>query len=62
MNRKKVKELIESIRDRAMEHPAFDGDCFDDRDYDTLVAEGGEICDWTLTAIEADDALKEMEK
>lgn len=53
-------EALQSIRQRAMEHPCFEPDLFDERDWDGLIEEGGDGCDWTATAIEADDALKEM--
>ncbi len=49
---------LETIRKMAMEHHCFDADCFERRDVDALVAKGGDICDWTMVAIHADDALR----
>ena len=49
---------LETIRKMAMEHHCFDVDCFERRDIDALVAKGGDICDWTMVAIHADDALR----
>lgn len=49
---------LETIRKMAMQHHCFDADCFERRDVDALAAQGGDICDWTMVAIHADDALK----
>jgi hypothetical protein len=49
---------LEEIRKMAMEHPCFDADCFKRRDIDGLCNQGGDICDWTMVAIHADDALR----
>ena len=49
---------LEEIRKMAMEHPCFDADCFERRDIDGLCDQGGDICDWTMVAIHADDALR----
>ena len=43
---------------RAKTHPAFDAEAFESRDVDSLVKQGGDICDWTMIAILADDALQ----
>ena len=51
-------DALTEIRRMAMEHPAFDADCFDRRDIDGLCNQGGDICDWTMVAIHADDALR----
>jgi hypothetical protein len=48
---------LETIRDMAMAHIYFDADHFARRDVDGLCAQGGDICDWTMVAIHADDAL-----
>jgi hypothetical protein len=53
---------LEEIRKMAMEHPCFDADCFDRRDIDGLCNQGGDICDWTMVAIHADDALRAYDK
>jgi len=53
-----VKEALETIRDMAMDHPCFDGEAFEKRDMDALTEVGGDVCDWTVIAIIADDALK----
>ncbi len=49
---------LNEIRKMAMEHPCFDADCFERRDIDGLCDQGGDICDWTMVAILADDALR----
>jgi len=49
---------LEAIREKAMEHPMFWDEAFEARDIDGLINEGGDCCDWTMIAIEADDALK----
>jgi hypothetical protein len=51
---------LEEIRKMAMEHPCFDADCFKRRDIDGLCNQGGDICDWTMVAIHADDALRTL--
>jgi len=60
--REKLEPLTAALLDiqcRAKEHPCFDADCFDRRDIDLLCEQGGDICDWTMIAILANDALKE---
>lgn len=54
-----MKEALESILKTAMEHPCFDREAFDNRDFDSLEQQGGDICDWTMIAITAADALEE---
>jgi hypothetical protein len=49
---------ISNIRRRAVEHPAFDRELFDSRDFKALGELGGDTLDWTMTAIEADLAIK----
>lgn len=49
---------LEEIRRMAMEHPCFDADCFKRRDIEGLCDQGGDICDWTMIAIHADDGLR----
>lgn len=49
---------LTEIRRRAMDHPCFAVDCFERRDIAGLCELGGDICDWTMVAIVADDALK----
>lgn len=58
-NGKLIAALIE-IRRRAMESFCFDSDSFSSRNIDELCENGGDICDWTMIAIEADDALEEF--
>ena len=55
------RESLELVRNKAQEHPAFYNDAFNNRDIEELVREGGDICDWTMIAIYADDTLKETE-
>lgn len=55
----KLAEALKSILDTAKNHPAFDGDAFERHDIDSLVQQGGDVCDWTMIAITAADALKD---
>ena len=60
-----IAQNLESIFKRASDHPAFDGELFKNRDYDGMCKVGGDVCDWTLIAIDAEDALrayKELKK
>jgi hypothetical protein len=54
----RMVSALEEIRKMAMEHPCFDADCFERRDIDGLCEQGGDICDWTMVAIHADDGLR----
>ena len=58
MKTNELTDALELIRKMAMDHACFDEDCFDRRDVSGLCAQGGDICDWTMVAIHADDALK----
>ena len=58
MNEDPLIDALTEIRKMAMEHPCFDVDCFERRDIDGLCAQGGDICDWTMVAIHADNGLK----
>ena len=51
-------DTLINIRQMAWEHPMFDQAAFDKRDINGLVTVGGDICDWTMIAILADDALE----
>jgi len=53
-----LRQALEKIQKTAMNHPAFDADCYERRDVEALAAQGGDVCDWTMVAIAADDALK----
>ena len=55
-------EALAEIRRMAMEHPAFSLDAFEQRDIDALCEEGGDVCDWTMIAIHADDGLNPVVK
>lgn len=57
----KLKNALIEIRKMAMDHPCFDLEAFESRDYDSLSKVGGDIFDWTMVAIKADDALREGE-
>lgn len=57
-----MKVALQEILYRATGHPAFDKELFDSRDMDALTAEGGDVFDWTVIAILADDALKGKKK
>jgi hypothetical protein len=62
MKEKVLINALESILAVAMDHPAFDHQAFDDHDYESLTESGGDICDWTMLAITASDALQEIKK
>lgn len=51
-------DALKRIRSMAMDHPCFDEEKFEKRDLEGLAEEGGDICDWTMLGIIADDALK----
>ena len=53
---------LTKIRTMAMDHPCFDQEKFEHRDLEGLAEEGGDICDWTMLAIIAADALKTVTK
>ena len=55
---RRMKRALISIRARAKGHPAFDVELYDRRDLSALEDVGGDVFDWTVTAIEADDALE----
>jgi len=54
----KLKNALKTILDMAINHPCFDGEAFETRDIDMLVEIGGDVCDWTMIAITAADALE----
>jgi len=51
---------LKSIREKARGSFCFDEVCFNYRDVESLAKQGGDICDWTMIAIESDDALKDV--
>lgn len=53
------QKALEDILQRAKDHFCFDAERFQARDIQGLCDEGGEVCDWTMIAILADDALKD---
>lgn len=55
---KKMADALREIRRMAQDHPAYWHEAFMDRNINALAKEGGDICDWTMVAITADDALK----
>jgi hypothetical protein len=54
----RLRDALKIILERACDHPAFDAKLFDSRDLEALAEIGGDVFDWTLTAINASDALK----
>jgi hypothetical protein len=58
MHTDKLINALISIRAMAMDHPAFDGIAFKDRDFAAIDKQGGDIADWTMIAILADNALQ----
>lgn len=55
MNKYGVRDVLEQIK----EHPCFDGEIFDERNYDALVEIGGDIATITGWAISLDDAIND---
>lgn len=53
-----LTEALKQIKMMAVDHPCFSELHFDMRDIDDLATIGGDVCDWTVIAIEADNALK----
>lgn len=51
-------DALKQIRSMALDHSCFDLEKFEQRNFEGLAEEGGDICDWTMLAIIADDALK----
>ena len=61
MNLRLVKTCLENIFDIAFDHPCCDKGLFESKDIKALCEIGGDICDWTMIAIEAQKALDVME-
>jgi hypothetical protein len=57
-----ILRLIEAILNTAKNHPLFNEECFEKKDIKTLCEIGGDECDWTMIAIQADEACKRLEK
>jgi hypothetical protein len=53
----KEHDALLTILKMAKEHPLFDPDLFEKRDYTGLSDIGGDVADWTYIAMMADDAL-----
>lgn len=51
-------EIRQSLSDRMM----FDEDAFERRDIDGLCKTGGDVCDNTMLAILADDAIRKFDE
>jgi hypothetical protein len=62
MNYDTMLKALQEILNEASDHPAFDRSAFESRDIDSLVKQGGDICDWTMIAIIAADALSNNEQ
>ena len=54
-----LKNALQTIFHIVLQHPAFDQDAYETRNIDALAEEGGDVCDWTMIAITAGDALGE---
>lgn len=59
MNITTAIEALVSIRDLAMDHPSFSRYHFDRHDVEGIAKIGGDLCDWTMIAILADDVIKD---
>lgn len=57
-----MEKALQEILRMAMDQATFWQEAFDSRDMDGLITEGGDVCDWTVIAILADDALKGKKK
>ena len=55
----RLKIALMEIRSSAQEHPAFDLELYQFCDIDALRKIGGDVCDWTMIAIIANNALQE---
>ena len=53
----RLKMVLEGIKQRAMDHAAFDEDAYRSRNIEQLVKKGGDVCDWTMLAIVAHDCI-----
>lgn len=62
MNTDALINALEKIGNLAISHPCFDPEAFEKRDVEGLAVRGGDVCDWTMIAILADDALKKAAK
>ena len=58
----KLQKIIKRILVRAVTHPCCNLELLKSRDIDGLIGEGGDVYNWTITAMEADDALKILEE
>jgi hypothetical protein len=58
VNSQPAIDALKEIRAMAIQHPCFWSEAFDAHDIQALADEGGDVCDWTMVAILADDALK----
>ena len=58
----RYREALQSILESARNHFCFDAEAFEQRDIDGLAIQGGDICDWTMIAITANDALHPPEE
>ena len=54
-------KALKAIRNQAMEHPMFNLEAFEKRDWYSLCDVGGDECDWTGIAITAADAIAKAE-
>jgi hypothetical protein len=52
-----MRKALQEILDMAINHPAFDGELFQLQDLQTLADVGGDVYDWTMVAIIAQNAL-----
>jgi len=57
-----LRDIIENIYERATEHPACDFDLLESQDIRAICDVGGDICDWTMVAIDALAALDLLDK
>ena len=58
---KKDKILIDTLNlilYKAKDHPCFDIDIFNTKDWERLMDEGGDMADWTGIALKIEEALE----
>ena len=62
MNNRILLDALDDILARALNHPMFDMELFDAQDLEALYHVGGDTCDWTMIAIIANNAIRDVNK
>jgi len=53
----RLKMVLEGIKQRAMDHAAFDEEAYRRRNIEQLIKKGGDVFDWTMIAIVAHEGI-----